>query len=133
MTELRPSKYFNPSEWASKKEGREYPREWGDRFYRLANLTLDVIRARLGAPISLTPNGGFSLRPTSGSAHPKGLAADIKTAARSSTGLHSLILSMYEAGDLPELGGLGVYDSFVHVDVMRLKSGRLRRWDKRTK
>ena len=42
--------------------------------------------------------------------------------------LHELILSMHTRGLLPMLGGLGSYPRWVHVDIRRLASGRLRRW-----
>lgn len=51
------------------------------------------------------------------SQHPKGRAADIKHKHLSPRALFTLILSLYQDGQLPQLGGIGLYPTFVHVDV----------------
>lgn len=55
--------------------------------------------------------------PASRSQHPQGRAADVKHAKLSPSGLFNLILELYADGHLPHLGGLGLYPTFVHVDV----------------
>jgi hypothetical protein len=51
------------------------------------------------------------------SIHPKGGAADMKHATLTPTQLFTLALTMYAAGELPYLGGAGLYPSFCHFDV----------------
>lgn len=60
------------------------------------------------------------------SAHLTAEAADIRCGLPAD--LHKFILTEYKAGSLPELGGLGVYPGWVHVDVRRPSDGHLRRW-----
>lgn len=63
-----------------------------------------------------------------GSRHAKCMAADIRAKTISAGTLHDTILAAYNAGLLPELGGIGRYDTFVHVDVDFGPEGRLRKW-----
>ncbi len=112
--------------------------------------TMELIRAATGsAPLKLTDNGGYRTEkhqeailathpedvdsglvasPTT-SQHPKGRAADIISFSLHARDLHRLILTMFDDGRLPLLGGLGLYPSFVHIDVrQRLKNDHLAQW-----
>jgi len=62
-----------------------------------------------------------------GSQHTRGRAADIYSHIVSAKELHSLILAAYREHRLQNLGGLGQYQTFVHVDTHRV-GNRLRRW-----
>ncbi len=42
--------------------------------------------------------------------------------------LHAFILSLYQEGRLPGLGGLGLYPRWVHADTRKAPDGHLRRW-----
>lgn len=64
------------------------------------------------------PNDHKVAEPTS-SEHPRGRASDIRHATLSPVALFNLILSLYESGKLPHLGGIGLYPNFVHVDVRK--------------
>lgn len=133
IVDLKPSKHFHPNEMVTRRDGLVYPKEWGDRWYVLAHLTADVIREERGRPLVITKNGGYGTRPTAGSAHPQGRAMDLCDPKGTALDLHALVLALYNAGKLPGLGGLGIYDTFVHIDTMKRSDGRLRRWDYRTK
>jgi hypothetical protein len=112
--------------------------------------TAEVIRAATGSvPIKLTGNGGYRTEahqeaileahpedadaglvasPTT-SQHPQGRAADIFSLALSARDLHRLIQTMFFDGRLPLLGGLGLYPSFVHIDVrQRPNNDHLAQW-----
>ena len=65
--------------------------------------------------------------------HTHGTAADIKCVKLNAKQLYDLILRLHKAGKLPQLAGIGIYDTFVHVDVNPKVAGRLRMWDERTK
>lgn len=100
--------------------------------------TLEVIRDALGA--ALLVDSGFRtlayderlyqahvasvgddglVAPASRSQHPQGRAADVKAPSVSPVKLFTLVLSLYADGKLPQLGGVGLYPSFVHVDVRK--------------
>jgi hypothetical protein len=95
--------------------------------------TLEIIRAEAGA-YTLTVDSGYrtpayderlyeksahdgSVAPASRSQHPKGRAADIRHGKLRPIALFSLILELYQCDKLPHLGGLGLYPTFVHVDI----------------
>lgn len=110
--------------------GRE---SWGKtRLFKLC-LTLETVREETG-PIRVLS----SYRPieynrkigsNDGSQHPQGRAADIIVPGMTAFVLHSIILRKFRAGKLPHLGGLGLYDRFVHVDVRpRPEDDHLARW-----
>lgn len=42
--------------------------------------------------------------------------------------VHKTILRMYKQGELPALGGLGLYASWVHVDIRHDGKKRLAQW-----
>lgn len=52
-----------------------------------------------------------------GSQHPKGRALDLVHTSLRPLAFFNRILQLYEMGVLPLLGGIGLYPSFVHVDV----------------
>jgi uncharacterized protein YcbK (DUF882 family) len=65
--------------------------------------------------------------------HTHGTAADIVCPGMTASALWILIRSLHSKGQLPELAGLGRYDTFCHVDVDPKVAGRLREWDERKK
>lgn len=60
-------------------------------------------------------------------------AMDIKPRHMSALTAYNEIMKAYQSGQLEELGGIGIYDSFVHVDTAKAADGHLRKWDERTK
>ena len=42
--------------------------------------------------------------------------------------VYNMILSSYIHGSLPELGGMGLYKNFVHIDTYHAADGHLRLW-----
>jgi hypothetical protein len=105
--------------------------------------TLEVVRTGCGGR-AMTIESGFrsmtyderlhaldpgDVAPASGSQHPKGRAADVSHSVLSPADLHKQILLLYSTGMLPFLGGLGLYPTFVHLDVRpRPADGHLARW-----
>ncbi len=61
--------------------------------------------------------GAGNVAAPQGSQHPKGRALDLKHSSMHPVTFFNAILSLYEQGKLPMLGGIGLYPSFVHVDV----------------
>lgn len=111
--------------------GTPYPGHWIEERLRPLCETLEMIREAVGGPVAILSGyrteaynrsiGGAKL-----SQHVQGRAADIRCARLKTPELHMLIDSLYRAGKLPHLGGLGRYVNFVHVDVRQ--GPRLARW-----
>lgn len=66
------------------------------------------------------------------SAHLTAEGGDVSPVVRSEaevSQLYDLVLAMYQAGDLPALGGLGYYPGkWLHLDTRKAPDGHLRRW-----
>jgi zinc D-Ala-D-Ala carboxypeptidase len=114
--------HFHVAEFAS-RDGRLYPADWvRDRLRPLCQ-TLEVIRSAIGGlPIVIvsgyrSPEHNARVKGARNSQHMAGRAADIRVADLSADMLWSKIRVLYSAGQLPHLGGLGRYKSWVHVDV----------------
>ena len=89
---------------------------------------LQKIRDHFGAAVTInsayrTPAHNKTVGGATGSQHVKGTAADIVVA-----GAAPLEVAQYAEYLLPESGGIGVYQSFTHVDVRSKRS----RWDNRS-
>ena len=95
---------------------------------------LEKIRRLVDSPITVTsgyrcPKHNAEVpRAASGSKHTLGLAADIRQSKYSNGFFHTMIRRAWANGELPELGGLGLYETFVHVDVFHASDGHLREW-----
>jgi uncharacterized protein YcbK (DUF882 family) len=126
-------------------DGTSYPIDWvNDKLFALDTM-LEKIRVRAGnLPITIDScyrtiaydtkiyesekvHSGLVAPPTS-SQHPKGRAADIRHETMSSLNLFNLIMEMYQNNELPELGGIGLYLSFVHVDIRPRINNHLTVW-----
>lgn len=140
-------KHFGPAEFACHDAARTpYPEEWPDRWERLVLRLCDPIREAWGGVIEVvsgyrTPEYNANLAKAghnvaSQSHHMEGNAADLKprfmaAGADDVLALHDLVLRTFEAGGLPELGGLGLYPDWIHVDDVKASDGHLRRWSTR--
>lgn len=128
----RLSPYFSLSEFAC-HEGTEVPAELMGNLQTLVD-TLTVVRLAAGCPIAVisgyrTPAWNRRVGGADGSAHLEAKAADVR-GSKSITvpELHELVLSLHREGELPDLGGLGLYPGWVHIDVKKAADGHLRRW-----
>jgi len=121
---------FSPAEFVC-RDGTAYPSKWiGSRLARLIAV-LEVIRAAAGCRIFIvsgyrTEAYNRKIGGARQSRHVTGEAADIRAEALNAADLHALILSLYNGGKLDDLGGLGAYPNWVHVDVR--DGARLVRW-----
>ena len=89
---------------------------------------LQKIRDHFGAAVTInsayrTPAHNKAVGGATGSQHVKGTSADIVVA-----GAAPLEVAQYAEYLMPESGGIGVYQSFTHVDVRSSRS----RWDNRS-
>lgn len=125
-------------------DGTPYPEEWGDRWALLVGLW-DDIRDLWGGPIDIvsgyrTPAYNASLlraghHPAADSRHMYGEAGDGRTqpdfGRDTVLELHNKVLAAHAAGQLTSLGGLGLYQDWIHADVFKAPDGHLRRWNMR--
>lgn len=113
------------------RDGAPYPGHWIEERLRPLCDTLEVIRLAVGGPLAIlsgyrTESYNRQINGAKLSQHVQGRAADIRAAGFNAATLHALVLSLYKAGTLPHLGGLGLYAGFVHCDVRATE--RLIRW-----
>ncbi len=136
--------HFRVSEFAS-HDGVPYPEAWADRWAELIELC-DAIRDAWGRPLYVvsgyrSPAHNQALieadeargshQVASSSYHVEGMAADLRPeTAEEVPQLLALVLSLYQAGKLPQLGGCADYPRslWVHVDTGKAPDGHLRRW-----
>lgn len=120
-----------------------YPAEWVETRLRPLFKVLEAVRAKLGGKrVIIIEAGGY--RPAAydmerirrgakgvspDSQHHEGRAADIRVEGATPEEVHAAILALFDVGAI-DIGGLGIYDHFVHVDIRR---GPLKKWDMRTK
>lgn len=140
------AEFFSPTDrGVACKTGEPYPEQWGDRWDLLMCKTADPIRRMWGGPlytVCVYRSDAYNehliaigRKVAKDSQHPKGNAADLQP--RFATGrdtvleLHDMILRAYKVGQLPYLGGLGLYPDFVHIDTFKTPDGHLRRWNLR--
>ncbi len=67
------------------------------------------------------------------SKHLKGQAMDFHCERLSPLAVYNAIAKAWHDGRLPELGGVGIYDWGVHIDIAKAADGHLRTWDRRKK
>ena len=120
---------FNLSEFRC-KDGTDVPAELMPNVQKLAN-ELQKLRDELGLPIKI--NSGYRTKTynkkiggATNSMHVQAKAADIVVTDITPTNLYKRIEKLIEEGKV-NFKGVGVYDTFVHVDVR----GRRSRWDER--
>ncbi len=131
--------FFKISELAC-HDGTPYPEEFADRGVVVLRMA-DKIRRKAGVPCSVisgyrTPGYNSTLagkseahQVASGSQHVEGRALDLRAHGMSAWELYRVIMSLYDNGELEELGGIACYpaSNWVHVDTFQV--GHLRRWN----
>jgi hypothetical protein len=95
--------------------------------------TLNVIRERLGEPVTVTsgtrcPKRNKEAGGVTNSNHLSGEAADIQVRGIEPEKVRKVIRELWANGNLPDLAGLGSYKTFTHIDIAPNVSGRLRTW-----
>ena len=114
------------------KDGTDVPAELLPNVQKLAN-ELQKLRDELELPIKI--NSGYRTKSynkkiggATNSMHVQAKAADIVVTDITPTNLYKRIEKLIEEGKV-NFKGVGVYDTFVHVDVRDKRS----RWDERAK
>ena len=137
MTLLGPSPHLSWSELACHDHARTpYPTIWrADRAVQLAQ-TFEKVRELLGN-VAIVILSGYRTEAfnatlegaASKSQHVQGRALDIWHQAHEPIDIYRMLRVAQEDGRLPLLGGLGLYRSFVHMDVRpKVPAGHLATW-----
>ena len=113
-------------------DGTKYPQEWIDNRLKILCIELELIRSFWGRPVKIlsgyrTQEYNTKIGGAPKSQHKEGRASDIQIDGISPKEVHDCILKMIKDGLLKNIKGLGLYKSFVHVDVRPTKE--LARWD----
>jgi len=115
-------------------DGTEPPLEVQPNIRALCTSVLEPIRKRWGQPLIITSGyrseawntrvGGAKQ-----SRHMTGEAADVRPIKLARVqDLRLLVEDMIRDGDLPDLGGIGVYRGWIHVDIRRKQGQHVARW-----
>ena len=133
---MKITEHFDSSEFKQPArkgfEERPYPEEWvQDRLVPLCT-QLELIREKLGNyPIKVisgyrSPEYNSAIGGAKQSQHMQGRAADIIIKELDAITVYNKILLLVKAKE-SEIGGLGRYDDFTHVDIR--ESPRLMTWN----
>jgi uncharacterized protein YcbK (DUF882 family) len=114
--------------------GEAYPVEWIDERLRPLGVVLEKLREELGGrPVKIvsgfrSPAHNAAVGGAKQSQHMAGRAADITVDGVAPAEVHATLLSLFHAGAI-EIGGIGLYPRWVHVDVrQRPGDGHLCQW-----
>jgi uncharacterized protein YcbK (DUF882 family) len=115
--------------------GAVYPAEWIDSRLKPLCAALEVIRAEFGGKPVRVISGyrplpyNRALGSKDDSQHVQGRAADFQIAGVCPGAIYRRVLELHQLGRI-EIGGIGVYDDFNHIDV---RGGAMATWDERKK
>jgi uncharacterized protein YcbK (DUF882 family) len=124
-----PSPHLSWDELACKDLARTpYPEEWRTEPSRLPRLAaaFEALRARVGQPLTVlsayrTPAHNRAIHGAINSQHKEGRALDLRPPAG-----WSVERLAQEARQIPDIRGIGVYPTFLHIDVRPQE--RMARW-----
>lgn len=130
-----PSSHLSWSELAC-HDGTPYPAEWRNDRAAVLALMFEAVRELLGG-LPLVILSGYRTAAynstlegaASKSQHVQGRALDLAHPKRSARDVFTAIRAAQQRGELPLLGGLGLYKTFVHMDVRpKVPKGHLAIW-----
>ncbi len=123
---MKLTKDFNLSEFACRDyQNTEVPKKYFDNVSLLAD-QLQILRDYLGEPIRInsgyrTPAYNKSIGGATKSQHLTASAADIATKSNTPKQLASIVEQLIKQGKL-NFGGIGVYKSWIHTDIRKIKA-----------
>lgn len=140
---MRITDHFDSDEFAQHEgfgmDSEAYPEDWTESRLRPLCGVLEAVRTEIDMPLFVisgyrSPEYNSALYTAAGklptdSQHKYGRAADIRCPTMAASELHETIFRLYKAGAI-QIGGLGKYNSFVHVDIRpQSPPGHLAQWD----
>jgi len=119
------------------KDGTPVPVSLVANVEELAREVLQRIRDKWKAPLLITSgyrtlSWNRAVGGAKSSTHLDATGCDVRPVYLSDVHkLHELVLAMWKGRELPALGGLGEYKSWIHCDTRKAADGHLRRWNGR--
>ncbi len=127
------SAHFTIDEFRS-HDGTPYPEEWIDDRLRPLCEVLEVVRAECGGhPVTVisgyrSPAHNRAVGGAQASQHMEGRAVDLAVEGMAPADVHEIVMRLFLAKKI-EIGGLGLYPGWVHLDIRpRPASGHLCQW-----
>lgn len=113
-------------------DGQQVPDIYLNNLQNLVDWVLQPLRDRCG-PLAVisgyrSPEYNKRVGGAGASNHMTAMAADVRPMSMGVADLHSLVLQLRARGDLAGLGGLGLYPTWIHLDILQARDGHLRRW-----
>ncbi len=114
--------------------GEAVPDAWKANVRALCETVLEPIRARFGAPLVVisgwrSKTWNDRVGGAKGSQHLTGRAADVRPVSLANVpALMTLVEEMIRNGQLPRLGGFGVYRGWIHCDTRPRIGDHVARW-----
>jgi uncharacterized protein YcbK (DUF882 family) len=111
-----------------------YPQQWRESRAQQVATNFERVRELLGnVPIAIvsayrTPEYNAHVGGAAHSQHPQGRALDIVHSHLKAREVYAMLLEMVRLGELPLIGGLGSYQTFVHMDVRARINGHVATW-----
>lgn len=110
-----------------------YPKKWVESRAKKVATIVQRVRDHFAKPAIIvsgyrSPAYNRKIGGSRKSQHKRGRAIDFKIKGVSAKRVHDWVLAQYRAGKMPELGGLGSYPGFTHVDIRKKWRKRLARW-----
>jgi uncharacterized protein YcbK (DUF882 family) len=130
---VRLSDHFDVQEFEC-MDGTPVPPELIVNARALCALVLEPLRRAWAGPIIVvsgyrTPAWNQGVHGAAASTHLTAEGADVRPVHRGGVrNLHAMALDLRLRGELPDLGGLGLYPGWVHLDIRKAPDGHLRRW-----
>lgn len=134
-TDRGPSPHLSWRELAC-HDGTPYPEEWRHDRAVVLGLLFEAVRELLGGKPIVILSGYWTAAynsrlegAASKSQHVQGRAIDIAHPTISARQVFERVCDAQSRGELPMLGGIGVYGTFVHLDVRpKVPKGHLATW-----
>jgi uncharacterized protein YcbK (DUF882 family) len=135
LTAHGPSVHLSWDELAC-HDGTAYPDDWRTTRAVMLAVTFEQVRTLLGG-VPIVILSGYRTEAynatlegaASKSQHVQGRALDIWHPAHEPVAVYNILRDAQIRGQLPDLGGLGLYRSFVHLDVRpKVPAGHLATW-----
>lgn len=127
------TQHFSLDEFQS-HDGQAYPSGWiVERLKPLCDVLEAVRRACGDRPMYVvsgyrSPTHNAAVGGAQHSQHMEGRAADVTVDGLAPSDIHAAVLGLYRDGQIPQLGGLGLYVGWVHVDVRPRVGDHLAQW-----
>lgn len=114
-------------------DGTDVPDNLLPNVIELASKVLQPVRDVCGPIVVIsgyrTPEYNDRVKGAKNSTHLTAEGADVRAAQMPHAEFVATVNDMIQHGRLPRLGGMGVYRTWIHLDIRKAADGHLRRWN----